>query len=321
MIFSKQCCSKFVIEKLPVPDGSNSNGTTKQKTYKQTYTNADLGKQLLSFYELPIGASLSAFCKGHTIPKSSFHRHFKESGLSNLQALEKPLEMAKATLVSYFLALEKNSERRTETASEANCYLTTQQELAIVQIAKLLGMMGEGITRLDIHRMILEVLNLNEDERTSYKCSEKVVDRLLKNNRELVKLVSAGSLDPARAKKANEQTRDAMFKKLDAYIRNLYAMKRIPWKRAKKLPRQVIYNMDEVGTDTTKRRAKVIASAEEMMRHFQITPEGDGKMNMHITACITTRADGKSRLIDGGGGERRLLCEILTTCFLNRDFS
>ena len=70
-------------------------------------------------------------------------------------------------------------------------------------------------------------------------------------------------------------------------------MKRIPWKKANEVPRQVIYNMDEVGTDTTKRRAKVIASSAEMMRHFQITPEGDGKMNMHITACIMMRADGK----------------------------
>jgi hypothetical protein len=242
---------------------------------------------------MPIGSSLSAFYKGHTIPKLSFHRHFKESGLSNLQALKKPVGMAKATLVPYFLAVEENSGKCTVAASEANCYLTDQQELAIVQIAKLLGMMGEGLTRLDIHRMILEVLNINEDERTRYECSEKVVDRLLKNNKELVKLVSAGLLVPARAKKANKHTQDAMFKKLDAYIRNLYAMKRIPWKCAKRVPRQVIYNMDKVGTDTTKRWAKVIASAEEMMRHFQITPEGDGKMNMHITACITTRADGE----------------------------
>jgi hypothetical protein len=293
--FTSPKCSKFVIEKLHGTVGSRSNAP-KQRTYKQTYTNADLEKQLLAFYAMEIGSSLSAFCKKSTIPKSTFHRHFKESGLSTLQALEKPLEIAKASLVPYFLEVEKNLGKRTESASDANCYLTNQQELAIVQIAKLLGMMGEGITRLDIHRMILEVLNIDEDERTRYECTEKVLDRLLKRNKELVKLVSAGSLDPARAKKANKQTRDAMFKKLDAYIRNLYAMKRIPWKRAKEVPRQVIYNMDEVGTDTTKRRAKVIASAEEMMRHFQITPEGDGKMNMHITACITTRADGESWL-------------------------
>jgi hypothetical protein len=137
--------------------------------------------------------------------------------------------------------------------------------------------------------MILEVLSINEDERTQYEWSEKVLDQLLKNHKELVKLVSADSLDPAWVKKASKQTRDVMFKKLDCCICNLHVMKRVP--------RQVIYNMDEVRTDSTKRWAKVIASAEEMLQHFQITPEGHGKMNMHITACITTRANGKFRLL------------------------
>jgi hypothetical protein len=76
------------------------------------------------------------------------------------------LEMAKATLLPYFKAIKEISRKRTQAAtSEANCYRTDQQELAIVQIAKLLGCMGKGITRLDIHHMILEVLNINKDER------------------------------------------------------------------------------------------------------------------------------------------------------------
>jgi hypothetical protein len=52
--------------------------------------------------------------------------------------------------------------------------------------------------------------------------------------------------------------------------------------------------MDEVGTNTTKRMAKVfLASSNYRSRLFSITPEGgDGRMNMHVTACITTRGDG-----------------------------
>ncbi len=54
-----------------------------------------------------------------------------------------------------------------------------------------------------------------------------------------------------------------------------------------------MYNMDEVGTDTTKHRRKVIADKRNpFQRIFTITPEGD-RMKGHITACITTRADGK----------------------------
>jgi hypothetical protein len=52
-------------------------------------------------------------------------------------------------------------------------------------------------------------------------------------------------------------------------------------------------SMDEASTDTTKHRSKVIADAADIIRKYTETPEGDDKMNMHITACLTTRADGK----------------------------
>ena len=51
--------------------------------------------------------------------------------------------------------------------------------------------------------------------------------------------------------------------------------------------------MDEVGTDTTKHRSKLIADATLLRRVFQLTPEGDSKMSMHITACITTCGNGR----------------------------
>ena len=75
----------------------------KKKSYKQTYSIADLEQQLLVFYAMPIGSNLTAFCRCNTtIPKSSFHHHFKESGLANLQAQQKSEAMAKATLIPVF---------------------------------------------------------------------------------------------------------------------------------------------------------------------------------------------------------------------------
>ena len=58
-------------------------------------------------------------------------------------------------------------------------------------------------------------------------------------------------------------------------------------------PRPVFSTWNEVGTDTTKHRRKVIADQRNIFqRIFTITPEGD-RMKGHITACVTTRADGK----------------------------
>ena len=111
-------------------------------------------------------------------------------------------------------------------------------------------------------------------------------------------------MDPTRARKATKETRDKVFYKLEAYISTLHRQGKVPWKSYSDIPADKLYNMDKVGSDTTKRRAKVIASANNMMGLFQVMPEGDGKMNMHITACITTRADGKYCLwlVVGGGG-------------------
>jgi hypothetical protein len=84
---------------------------------------------------------------------------------------------------------------------------------------------------------------------------------MMERNPDLVKLISAGLLDPARARKATRATRDAVFYKLNAFIQNLNCMGKVPWKSYKDVPCQSIYNMDEASTDTTKHRSKIIANA------------------------------------------------------------
>jgi hypothetical protein len=70
-------------------------------------------------------------------------------------------------------------------------------------------------------------------------------------------------------------------------------MKKVPWRSFRDVPSNRIYNMDKVGTDTTKHRSKIIADSAAIIRKYQQTQEGDVKMNMHIAACITTRANGR----------------------------
>jgi hypothetical protein len=60
------------------------------------------------------------------------------------------------------------------------------------------------------------------------------------------------------------------------------------------LKNKPVQYVDEVGNDTTKHRSKIVAGKVAIMAQmFQRTPEGDGKMNMHVTACITTCANGR----------------------------
>jgi hypothetical protein len=52
------------------------------------------------------------------------------------------------------------------------------------------------------------------------------------------------------------------------------------------VPAHCKYGMDEVGTDTTKRMGKILVPAKLLGLLFQITPEGDNKMNHHITLYV-----------------------------------
>jgi hypothetical protein len=136
-------------------------------------------------------------------------------------------------------------------------------------------------------------------------------------HKELIKIVQASLMDPKRAEQATEDTRDAMFFELDAYIKSLHEMGRVSWKSYKEIPKDNLFNMDEIGDDTTKHRSKIVADkGATMARMFQMTPEGDCKMNMHVTACITTCANGrykdKKNSIHGACGPLLILILIHT---------
>ena len=68
--------------------------------------------------------------------------------------------------------------------------------------------------------------------------------------------------------------------------------------------------MDEMAVDVTNwDKIKVLIGQNEMCC-FLKTPEGDKKMNHHITMCITSRADGKIPSSD----HKKLDCS--SNCFI-----
>jgi hypothetical protein len=82
--------------------------------------------------------------------------------------------------------------------------------------------------------------------------------------------------------------------KAEWYVKTLHAMGLVEWETMSDVLADDMLNMDEVAADTTKHRRKLVADASAgTMRLFQITPKGDGKMNMHLTACITSCANGQ----------------------------
>jgi len=94
-----------------------------------------------------------------------------------------------------------------------------------------------------------QLVNKDVDPREHIPISVHVVEGILNRHSHLVKIVAASSLDPKRARQATEETRDAMFMKLNAYIEMLHEEKKIPWKHYSDIPSDCIYNMDELGND------------------------------------------------------------------------
>ena len=66
----------------------------------------------------------------------------------------------------------------------------------------------------------------------------------------------------------------------------------ISWETFSDVPSDNKYNMDELATDTSNHRRKIVGSATRLGRMFQLTPEGDGRMPFHITICLTTNNSG-----------------------------
>ena len=189
---------------------------------------------------------------------------------------------------------------RTAKAHSSNRYLTENEEHSLVRMCTVLGAMGYRLTRDDMHRLADQVVNKNVDPREHVPISKHVTEGLLMQHSNLVKIVAAASLDPKRARQATEETRNAMFSKLNSYIKLLHALGDIPWSKYSDIPAESIYNMDEMGNDTTKHRSKVLYKKTDSScfeqasetRAFMRTSEGDGRMPWHITICLTTRADG-----------------------------
>eukprot|EP00978_Attheya_sp_CCMP212_P025874 scaffold84066_cov27-Attheya_sp.AAC.2 len=95
-----------------------------------------------------------------------------------------------------------------------------------------------GVTDDDQLAIINEIVSessfdMEEDDRI-HVCKE-VLKNMQEKFKELVKLKTPASIDPKRAEKATEETRDSMFSRLPVTSRH-----------------PASHGMDEVGTDTTK---------------------------------------------------------------------
>ena len=267
-----------------------TNNKTNGKKYLN-YSDDDVKRLLLEWYES--GKTIRQFWMGERlIPRVTLQRHAKFSKLQDLRNDGESVDRARFCVDNYLATLLENKKNRTEKAIEGNKYLADHEEEYIYGLIRMMAAIGYGIGKPEALDIIDQLCFFDVPEIARFDISNHVLDRILSNRKDL-KTVAGASLCPQRAVKATVDTRDAMLVKLDAFIQFLNKDGYVPWKSYSDIPKDSIYNMDEVGTDTTKHRGKVLASIWDSIRQYTITPEGDGKMNMHLTCCLTSRADGE----------------------------
>ena len=267
----------------------------KNNTYK-TYSFDELRDCVVGWIIEDTNLDMKSYCKHRKIPRttlSSYMKNFpslkemRDSSTCNLQ-------QAEAMFDHCIKGKENRLTLQLNKVHETLRYMSDDEEGVLANIAILMANCGRGICREEV----LELLNLSLAEKTDKRlfipATMKVVTGVMKRNPKLQSTVrSAASLDSARAAQANEETRDSMFTKLDNYVALMHEMGICTETSYCEFKNTQIYNMDECAIDTTRRQKKVLCSKEDVKRLFQITPEGDNKMNVHISLALTSRADGK----------------------------
>ena len=114
-----------------------------------------------------------------------------------------------------------------------------------------------------------------------------VITRLIQKHGNLLNLPKGNAIDPACVSQATKDVHDAMYTKLDNYIKILHAEGRVPWKFFEDILPLNMSNTDKVATNTHDHRKIVVGDNTHSGRLFQLMQCGDGKIQFHITLCIT----------------------------------
>ena len=109
-------------------------------------------------------------------------------------------------------------------------------------------------------------------------------------------------IDPKRVCQANTDVSNAMFLRLENYIKLLYRQGKIEWSSFKDIPAENVSNMDKLGVNTHNHRHKIIAPVSAVIqqqnistgkgRVYQETSAGDSKIPMHATLALTSQPHG-----------------------------
>jgi len=214
-----------------------------------------------------------------------------------LKSTSEKLECAEPIINDFLNSIGQNKSACTKSATSADRFLTENEEKAIVWIAKIACAAGLGLTREDLLNIINEY-QWWKNRWFGNACYHGDGNMYYSQQWKWPWLYFCKLTGPKKSKTGKHNDAWHFFCKTWSIHRNASCRWQVPWSHFKDIPNECLYNMDELATDTTKHKQKVLGDKQNRSRTFIIIPEGDGKMNHHVTVCLMLRADGMCFIVE-----------------------
>ena len=226
-----------------------------------------------------------------------FRQIRQQSGLTDL--IQKKgrgnvtLEEANTVIDKYLLHRHKQLKNNRKRGPKG--YLTPSEEKMVLAYIDAVNDALGMITREQIHNVISSIAMTNIADEHRFELSDHVTRRFVKKNN--IQFKAVASVDPSHISQANTSILHAFHSLLNNYCKTMHQSDatNFPFSSFAEIPASNKLNMDEVGSNVAKIRQK--AAVQQGTAHSQTpyvsTPEGNGKVEHHVTLAVTTCASGQ----------------------------
>jgi len=281
-ILSKPSNAPKSVNEIPSVGSEKSDGVVNA----QSSDHMLMITSLLDYYRITKVEHISVrnFVKKYPgLSRRTFQRWLTRSGL--MEASEEDAEPLIKKWVQDLVAKKYETGRL---CGIGNRMFTDNEEKYILSTTQRCGEMGKGLRHSDLKKVAHGISGSNP--------SDAMLRDMRKRHPEIkLSLRAPKLLDHARAKQAKDIVRNVFFQNFEDVVRLLYEAGISPWEGAHEVPAECIFNMDEVGVDSTKGYSRIYCAASDCelkLSHAFVQSRGD-KMGRHITLCITSCANGE----------------------------
>ena len=195
------------------------------KVAKKRLSTKFIVDQLRAFYKAPSTVTFNKFCEKRKIKRSNLGKIWRSSGLNEMKNKNEDITKAMDKLTNYLESREQTHKHKMEKLHKSHEYLTDDEVVLVINLAKLLASMGYGIDRTICTDIITSVLKTRLQLVECLQISPSVLNLMMQRHSEVVQLIHGNAIDPACIRQATVEVRDAEFSKIENYIELLLAEK------------------------------------------------------------------------------------------------